>query len=126
MDSDHIDSSTSRPFPVCVPSVCAEKCLLQWNSPLPDSPPPPPTPAIFYLETKATIATRTSFPDKKAAVREVSSSFSGTQMEGLTRMEKLRASQTFLPKSHPGVFTNHWVNGDSDLDSKVGPLILPF
>lgn len=125
MDSDHIDSSTSRPFPVCVPSVRAEKCFLQRNSPLPDLLPPPPAP-VFYLETKATIATRTSFPDKKAAVRGVSRGFSGTQMEGLTRMEKLWASQTFLPKSHPGVFTNHWLNGDSDFETKVGPLILPF
>ena len=47
-------------------------------------------------------------------------------MEGLTPMEKLWASQTFLPKSHPGVFTNHWLNGDSDFEAKVGPLILPF
>lgn len=96
------------PF-LCVshPSVLRSKCLLQQNSPLPDSSTTAPPPTVFYLETKATIATRTSFPDKKAAVREVSSSFLGTQMEGLTRMEKLRASQTFLPKSHLGVFTNH-------------------
>ena len=90
--------------PSVLRSVFCSRILLSLT------PPPPPTrpPSnVFYLETKATIATRTSFPDKKAAVREVSSSFLGTQMEGLTRMEKLRASQTFLPKSHLGVFTNH-------------------
>lgn len=82
MDSDHIDASTLHPFPVCVSSARAEKCLLQQNSPLPDSSTTAHRPPHCLLSgNKGYYCYQNFFPDKKAAVREVSSSFLGTQME---------------------------------------------